>query len=76
MVGEGDRAVAGGGLPRVLLRDALAAPNVVTIARLALVPAVVALFCSRGTAGRPSPSSRSRWRATRSTGTSRAGLGA
>lgn len=42
MVREGDRAVAG--RPRALLRDALSAPNVVTIARLALVPVVIALF--------------------------------
>lgn len=45
MVGEGDRAV-GARLPRVLLRDAAAAPNVVTIARLALVPVAVALLLS------------------------------
>jgi cardiolipin synthase (CMP-forming) len=45
VVGEGDRAV-GAGRPRVLLNDAMAAPNVVTIARLALVPVVVALLLS------------------------------
>lgn len=44
MVGEGDRALAG--RPRVLLKDALAPPNVVTIARLALVPVVIALLLS------------------------------
>jgi cardiolipin synthase (CMP-forming) len=42
VVGESDRALAG--RERALLKDALAAPNVVTIARLALVPVVVALL--------------------------------
>jgi cardiolipin synthase len=44
VVGEGDRALAG--RPRVLLRDALQPPNVVTIARLALVPVVIAFLLS------------------------------
>lgn len=44
MVREGDRTLAVA--RRVVLRDALAPPNVVTIARLALVPVAVVLLLS------------------------------